>query len=150
MVVACSSIFPGFFVYDTHFLPFPDIFYSCSSYITFPDKDHKKALMIPTLNAFAFIFLLIKIFIIKILFSHQIQVSRISVCEGSGSIASVGYDGRLVSTFNGRIKPHYCEKVPGFYTGRTLLHIISHRKSTTIDQVLKNDNLDANKGVILF
>lgn len=55
MVVACPSIFPGFFVYDTHFLPFPDIFYSCSSYITFPDNDRKKALMVPTLNAFVFL-----------------------------------------------------------------------------------------------
>lgn len=52
MVAACPSVFPGFFVYDTHFLPFPDIFYSCSSYVTFPDNDRKKALMIPTLNAF--------------------------------------------------------------------------------------------------
>lgn len=67
-----------------------------------------------------------------------------SVCEGSGSIASVGYDGRLVSTFNGRIKSYDCDKMPGFYTGRTLLQMISHRKKVTIEQVLENDKLEVN------
>lgn len=35
--------------------------------------------------------------------------------------------------------------MPGFYTGRTLLHLISHRKNVTIDQVLLNDELELPK-----
>uniref|UniRef100_A0A183CI10 Rab-GAP TBC domain-containing protein n=1 Tax=Globodera pallida TaxID=36090 RepID=A0A183CI10_GLOPA len=60
---------------------------------------------------------------------HQIQNTNVSVCQLAGLCASVGADGRMACSLNGRMAPNEEGNGENFMHGRTLLQLITHDKS---------------------
>uniref|UniRef100_A0A915EN91 WD repeat-containing protein 60 n=1 Tax=Ditylenchus dipsaci TaxID=166011 RepID=A0A915EN91_9BILA len=124
LVSSCPSILPGLFCYDTVPINMFNILYTCSGYLTFDDDTLEKSLVVPTFN------------------SHQVQAMRSMVCENSGVIGSVGADGRVIFTLNGRVRPHDAPGDFSFITARTQLQVIGHR----IEHADKKASLNGNFG----
>nr|CAD2144353.1 unnamed protein product [Meloidogyne enterolobii] len=60
---------------------------------------------------------------------HQIRVNSACICPISGICSSVGADGRMFSSLNGRLAPRNVTEIDNFMHGRALLQLISHRNT---------------------
>ncbi|KAF7638458.1 hypothetical protein Mgra_00002135 [Meloidogyne graminicola] len=77
---------------------------------------------------------------------HQIRLTSACICPNSGICLSVGADGRLCSSLNGRLAPKIVTDVDTFMHGRSLLQLISHRNnSISFDD--DDNNTTENEGI---
>ncbi|CAK5023862.1 unnamed protein product [Meloidogyne enterolobii] len=60
---------------------------------------------------------------------HQIRINSACICPISGICSSVGADGRMFSSLNGRLAPKNVTDIDNFMHGRALLQLISHRNN---------------------
>uniref|UniRef100_A0A914NWF8 Uncharacterized protein n=1 Tax=Meloidogyne incognita TaxID=6306 RepID=A0A914NWF8_MELIC len=60
---------------------------------------------------------------------HQIRINSACICPISGICSSVGADGRMFSSLNGRLAPKNVTEIDNFMHGRALLQLISHRNN---------------------
>ncbi|KAH7727645.1 tropomyosin [Aphelenchoides avenae] len=102
--------FNGLLAYDTHFVNIVDVMNTMSAYIAF-NRDDDSAIVVPTFN------------------SHQVQACRSRICQRTGAIGSVGADGRLVWSINGRIVARGETMDYTFACARPALHLVRRQKA---------------------
>ncbi|KAL3114645.1 hypothetical protein niasHT_016276 [Heterodera trifolii] len=114
----CSQplIFPGLISYESSTFSYFGITQQAPSYIwvtSSPDDESEKDQICATTLSNC----------------HQIQNTCVSVCQLSGLCVSVGADGRMACSLNGRMAPNGQGDGENLMQGRTLLHLIMHDKS---------------------
>uniref|UniRef100_A0A1I8BY64 WD_REPEATS_REGION domain-containing protein n=1 Tax=Meloidogyne hapla TaxID=6305 RepID=A0A1I8BY64_MELHA len=78
---------------------------------------------------------------------HQIRLTSACICPNSGICSSVGADGRMCCSLNGRLAPKNVIDVDNFMHGRALLQLISHRKNPIN---YEDDNNTENKSIFCY